>query len=85
MIKEIKTLALRRVPPGDQWEDANERSEIFQSLTQGLEYLFQKSKGKITEFHLSSFKGEIYSVSHEEEPDPEPEPRQKFTMYGEEL
>jgi hypothetical protein len=85
MLKEIKTLTLRRVPPGDQWEDANEHSEIFQSLTQGLEYLFQRSEGKTTEFYLSSFKGEIYSISHEEEPDPEPEPQQKYTMYGEEL
>ena len=83
--KEVKTLVLKRVPPGDQWIDANKKSEVFPSLTDGLEYSFQQSGGKTTEFHLSSFKGEIYSVHTEIEPDPEPEPQQKFTMYGEKL
>ena len=83
--KEVKQLVLKRVPPGDQWTDANQTSDVFPSLTDGLEYTFHKSGGKTTEFHLSSFKGEIYSVHTEVEPDPEPEPQQKFTMYGEEL
>ena len=83
--KEVRTLVLKRVPPGDQWTDANQTSDVFTSLTDGLEYTFHKSDGKTTEFHLSSFKGEIYSVHTEVEPDPEPEPQQKFTMYGEEL
>ena len=54
-IKEIKTLVLKRVPPGDQWQDVNGQSPIFESLTDGLEYSFQKSGGKDTEFHLSAF------------------------------
>lgn len=85
MIREVKTLVLRRVPPGDKWEDVNERSDVFPSLTSGLEYVFQKSKGKSTEFHLSSLQGEIYVVNKQEEPDPEPEPEPKYTMYGESL
>ena len=60
--KETKQLVLKRVPPGDQWTDANESSDTFPSLTDGLEYAFQKSGGKLTEFHLSAFKGEIYAV-----------------------
>jgi hypothetical protein len=70
--KEVKQLVLERVPPGDQWTDPEVDSGVFPSLTDGLEYAFQKSGGKSTEFHLSSFKGEIYSVVQEEEPDAPP-------------
>ena len=83
--KEVKTLVLKRVPPGDQWTDANGPSDVFESLTDGLEYSFQKSNGKDTEFHLSAFKGEIYSVHTEELPDAPPPPKPRYTMYGEEI
>ena len=83
--KEVKTLVLKRVPPGDQWTDANGVSDEFESLTDGLEYSFQKSGGKDTEFHLSAFKGEIYSVHTIEEPDAPPPPKPRYTMYGEEI
>ena len=83
--KEVKTLVLKRVPPGDQWTDANGESDVFESLTDGLEYSFQKSGGKDTEFHLSAFKGEIYSVHTIEEPDAPPPPKPRYTMYGEEI
>ena len=76
---------MKRVPPGAQWTDAqNPRAELFPSLTDGLEYIFQKSQGIITEFHLSSFKGEIYSVTETEIPDPEPTIK-RWTLYGEEI
>ena len=83
--KEVKTLVLKRVPPGDHWTDANGVSDVFESLTDGLEYSFQKSGGKDTEFHLSAFKGEIYSVHTIEEPDAPPPPKPRYTMYGEEI
>ena len=83
--KEVKTLVLKRVPPVDQWTDANGVSDVFESLTDGLEYSFQKSGGKDTEFHLSAFKGEIYSVHTIEEPDAPPPPKPRYTMYGEEI
>ena len=83
--KEVKTLVLKRVPPGDQWTDANGVSDVFESLTDGLEYSFQKSGGKDTEFHLSAFKGDIYSVHTIEEPDAPPPPKPRYTMYGEEI
>ena len=60
-------------------------SDVFESLTDGLEYSFQKSGGKDTEFHLSAFKGEIYSVHTIEEPDAPPPPKPRYTMYGEEI
>jgi len=84
-IKEVKTLVLKRVPPGDQWTDANGVSAVFESLTDGLEYSFQKSNGKNTEFHLSAFKGEIFSVHTEEHPDAPPPPKPRYTMYGEDI
>ena len=81
--KEVRKLALRRVPPGDKWEDSDSRSEIFNSLTEGLEYLFQKNEGKIKHFFLSSFEGEVYTVDWESEPEPEPEPPKSYSLYGE--
>ena len=85
-IKEVKELILRRVPPGDQWTDVNDTSAgVFPSLTDGLEHCFHKSGGQVTEFHLSSFKGEIYAVKKEEEPDAPPPPKPRYSMYGEEV
>ena len=84
--KEVKTLVLKRVPPGDQWQDIDDKSAgIFPSLTDGLEHTFHKSRGTTTEFHLSSLKGEIYSVHTEEEPDAPPPPKPRYSMYGEEV
>jgi len=83
--KEVKTLVLKRVPPGDQWTAVNKESEVFPSLTDGLEYAFHESGGQTTEFHLSSFKGEIYSVHTEELPDAPPPPKPRYSMYGEEV
>ena len=84
-VETKKQLVLKRVPPGDQWTDANGQSDVFPSLTDGLEYAFHKSGGKTTEFHLSSFKGEIYSVTTEEVPDAPPPPKPRYSMYGEEV
>jgi len=83
-IETKKQLVLKRVPPGDQWTDAVDASDVFESLTDGLEYVFQKSNGQLTEFHLSAFKGEIFSVVNTEIPDPEPTVK-RWTLYGEEI
>ena len=83
-IETKKQLVLKRVPPGDQWTDAVDDSGVFESLTDGLEYVFQKSNGQLTEFHLSAFKGEIFSVVDTEIPDPEPTVK-RWTLYGEEI
>ena len=52
---------------------------------QGLEHTFHKSGGKTSEFHLSSFKGEIYSVTEQEVPDAPLPPKPRYSMYGEEV
>lgn len=84
--KEVKKLILERVPPGDSWKDPDDSTAgIFPSLTDGLEYSFHKSGGLITEFHLSSFDGKIYSVSYEDVPDAPPPPKPRYSMYGEDI
>ena len=60
--KEVRNLALKRVPPGDRWEDSDDRSEVFNSLTEGLEYLFQKNEGKVKHFFLSSLPQQQYGA-----------------------
>ena len=78
----MKKLILKRIPPGDRWVDIEYESETFESLTEGLEYAFQKSKGKIKEFHLSAFDGKVFYDLPD--PEPEPEPVKKYSLYGEE-
>ena len=78
----MKELVLTRVPPGDRWQDSNGESDIvFKSLTEGLQYVFEKSGNK--ESHLSAFEGKIFVVIPDKPK--APEPPQKYTMYGEEL
>jgi len=78
--KEVKTLVLTRVPPGDRWTPI-ESDVVLDSLTEGLEYVFQKTK--CTEFHLSAMDGAVFSVTSEKfTPPPPPEPS-KFSLYGE--
>jgi len=54
----MKELVLKRVAPGDNWKDANKKSEIFGSLTEGLEYVFKeimiwvKKGNKLPKIHL---------------------------------
>jgi hypothetical protein len=78
----VKKLILKRVPPGDRWVDVDNETEVFESLTEGLEFAFQKSKGKYKEFHLSAFDGKVFYVLPD--PEPEPEPVKKYSLYGEE-
>jgi hypothetical protein len=75
--KEYKTLILERVSPGDRWSPVND-DIILGSLTEGLEYWYQKTKCR--EYHLAALEGKIYSVSKEEA---KPEPPKSFSLYGE--
>ena len=76
----MKEVALTRVPPGDRWMDANgDTDEIFISLTDGLQYVFETAG--ITEFHISAKEGKVYKVL----PDPpkEPEKPKSYSLYDE--
>ena len=76
--KEYKTLILERVAPGDRWTPVNGDGTILGSLTEGLEYWYQKTKCR--EYHLAALEGKIYSVSKEEA---KPEAPKAFSLYGE--
>ena len=76
--KEYKTLVLERVPPGDRWTEVNGDGTIFGTLTEGLEFWFQKTKCR--EFHLAALDGKVYSVTKEETL---PEAPKQYSLYGE--
>ena len=79
-IEEKRDVVLRRVPPGDRWSPVDSPSTILESLTDGLEYHFQKT-GQ-TEFFLSARKGTV-EVIYKEEVKVE-KPITKYSLYGEE-
>jgi hypothetical protein len=79
-IEEIKEVVLKRVPPGDRWTPVDSPSVVLESLTDALEYHFQKN-GQ-TEFFLSARKGTV-EVIYKEEVKVE-KPITKYSLYGEE-
>jgi len=81
VLKTEREEVLKRVPPGDRWEDAIDRSDIFESLTEGIEYMFQKTGHR--EYHISPLEGIVYSVFEVEEAAPAPAPIKKYDIYGE--
>tara|TARA_R100000664_G_C2696836_1_gene98726 strand:+ start:433 stop:690 length:258 start_codon:yes stop_codon:yes gene_type:complete len=83
IVTNKRTEVLRRVPPGDRWSPVDDPNIVFESLTKGLEHIFQTTDQR--EFHLSPLDGFIYAVedvSPEEIPE-EPQEPEKFDLYGE--
>jgi hypothetical protein len=80
VVNEIKTVVLKRYPPGDRWKSVvYEKDSIFESLTAALEFHFQKS-GE-TQFYISARDGEVSVVKNVEV---EIEPTiTKYSLYGE--
>lgn len=80
-VQERREVVLRRVPPGDRWQDSTDSTApIHESLTEGLEWYFQ-STGR-TEFFLSARKGTV-EIIYEEEVEVK-KPIKRFSIYGEE-
>jgi hypothetical protein len=84
MATETKTeisreVVFNRVPPGDKWQPVTSPGTILPSLTEALEYHFQKT-GE-TEFFLSARNGTI-EVMKVKEVEVE-KPVQKYSLYGE--
>jgi hypothetical protein len=84
MITETKTeisreVVFNRVPPGDKWQPVTSPGTILPSLTEALEYHFQKT-GE-TEFFLSARNGtvEVMKVNEVEVE----KPVQRYSLYGE--
>ena len=78
--EEIKTRVAKRVPPGDRWTPVDNSTLVLESLTDVLEYVYQK-KGK-TQFYMDAREGYVYIVDKEEVVI-EPEPERKWSLYGE--
>lgn len=78
--EEVKTKIAKRVPPGDRWSPVENSQLILESLTEVLEYVYQK-KGK-TQFYMDAREGFVYVVDTEEVI-VQPEPDKKWSLYGE--
>ena len=79
--EEIKVKVAKRVPPGDRWSPLDNETVILDSLTDVLEYVYQK-KG-ITQFYMDAREGYTYIITTEEKVI-EPELTKKWSLYGEE-
>ena len=77
---EVKSIVGKRVPPGDRWSPIDNETIVLDSLTDLLEYVFQK-KG-ITQFFMDAREGYTYIVETEEEV-VQPEPTKTWSLYGE--
>ena len=76
--EEIKVKVAKRVPPGDRWSPLDNETVILDSLTDVLEYVYQK-KG-ITQFYMDAREGYTYVIETEEKVI-EPEPTKKWSLY----
>jgi hypothetical protein len=79
--EEIKTKVAKRVPPGDRWQPLDNPQVTLQSLTEVLEYVYQKTGN--TQFYMDAREGFTYIIDTEERVI-QPEPEKKWSLYGEE-
>ena len=79
--KELKTLVLVRVPPGDRWKEPG-KDEIFPSLTEALNSVFNQTG--VTEYFISAREGTVSMITTEDVPLPPPPPPKTFSIYGDE-
>jgi hypothetical protein len=82
-IEEVKTRVAQRTPPGDRWTPIDNSTLTLDSLTEVLEYVYQKT-GK-TQFFMDAREGFVYVIDTEtvEIVPPPPEPPKKYSLYGE--
>ena len=78
--EEVKVKVAKRVPPGDRWTPLDNSSLVLDSLTDVLEYVYQK-KGN-TQFYMDAREGFTYVIKQEEKVI-EPEPQKSYSLYGE--
>lgn len=79
-VNEIKTRVAKRRPPGDSWIPLTNDTVVLDSLTDCLEYVYQKTGN--TQFYMDAREGFVYVVEKEETVI-EPEPQKKYSLYGE--
>ena len=78
--EEVKIKVAKRVPPGDRWTPLDNDSVVLESLTDVLEYIYQKNGN--TQFYMDAREGFTYVITTEEKVI-EPEPEKKYSLYGE--
>ena len=78
---EVKKPVAKRVPPGDRWMQLDNETLVLDSLTDVLEYIYQKYGN--TQFFMDAREGYTYIIEVEEEII-QPEPEKKWSLYGEE-
>jgi hypothetical protein len=78
--EEVKVKVAKRVPPGDRWAPLDNDSVILDSLTDVLEYIYQKTGN--TQFYMDAREGFTYVIQQEEKVI-EPEPQKTYSLYGE--
>ena len=79
--KEVKIKVAKRVPPGDRWTPFDNTSVVLESLTDVLEYVYQK-QGNV-QFYMDAREGCVYIIDTEDKII-EPEPTKTWSLYGEE-
>lgn len=78
--EEVKVKVAQRVPPGDRWSPLDNTSVVLDSLTDVLEYIYQKNGN--TQFYMDAREGFTYVINKEEKVI-EPEPQKSYSLYGE--
>ena len=78
--EEVKVKVAKRVPPGDRWTPLDNTSVILESLTDVLEYVYQKDGD--TQFFMDAREGFTYVIKTEQTII-EPKPDKKYSLYGE--
>jgi hypothetical protein len=58
--EEVKVKVAKRVPPGDRWTPLDNTSVILESLTDVLEYVYQKNGN--TQFYMDAREGFTYVI-----------------------
>lgn len=82
VIEEIKTKVAKRLPPGDRWQPIDNDTLVLDSLTDVLEYVYQKHGN--TQFFMDAREGYVYVVSTEEKiVEIEVKPEKQWSLYGE--
>ncbi len=79
--EEVKTRVAKRVPPGDRWSPLDNSTVLLESLTDVLEYVYQKQGN--SQFFMDAREGFVYVIDTEEKI-VEPEPTKIWSLYGEE-
>ena len=72
---------LKRFPPGDRWTPTDSDQPVFSNLTEGIEYIFQKTQER--DYLIKAAEGKVFIYSEHDIAEPELEPIKTFNLYGE--